>query len=1553
MTSPEICPSGFICNEVGLAIPVVLCPAGFFCLEGTSVLDTTLSAQQIDDGIRSELQHHLVETTDGDIVDSALLPTYREVTNTELDNNITFLPLCPQACDSKTFCLGGVAHRNTIEWLPSQPEGAQAPQECTEGTFCVVGTSTSTAQKCFEGHYCPPGVDYPLQAPLGSFTGLEGSISPTLCFPGTYAPLKATAECRACPAGYSCKGYGTYIPEICDKATFRSIGNTVTCKMCPGGMWSPFDGLEDASLCEPCPPGRVCGVSGMKALHESSPCPSGHACSDMTDKSKQFSNPCPAGHVCDMGTALQDQYALQCDSGHICERGTSFLLRMRSRCQMGYFCPAATPMLAKEIQCPKATTTDAGASESSQCKIASVRVCDKIDNEYGPAFYYPAPFTYNQNGKTITTQDEVQILKHVDVVDTENSTQFWHNDTVVVYRACPQTGWERGGQTITVIGKNFRNSPDLRCLFWRDWDEWRYEVPATFINSQYIQCESPPFPWWECDPRVLKGESVAKCLANDPRDHEGVSKQEQKYQDMINGVTTTAVIDGVDTIVPTVVRHGKTRAYVTVSNGARFAGEVVHKLSSGSETDLGYSAELSSSIEVDSPNSRLDARYSASFDYDYTYNDRCAADQTRSGCSESEDEMILLTQCSTRRSSEIPRHYEKGWFLLPGMSEAHIMMDLSHIPISLEYGNHFRIAMYVAPSVCEETQCDRSSRTEIKYNPLKNGPRNYLEVLPCQRPLPMPKWFSSLENEHIHDKMNFTVLALEDLLLKVEIHIVHGSYISSYRLFENTTQVNTRSPTRSHFTFGGPDHVHVEKRRLACVRSSSTLHGEFSQCVSPEEIEIPKNYFFTAYYTRDNYENFQPPLNLPPRYKDLEKGRVLINFNISQERTLDLPLILDTPDEIAVDTAHYWTGQKAMGHRMAAKQDKIKYRETFDVISEGDGDEGEKLDSEADMVLPYLPYFSNCFGFDSYIPISTLWESEMCELPPPSEIELESGDVAVAYPRNWWRREYPALVQFDDTVKMNPYAVFAMFWELEAPPAVPLADWCTFQIQCAYEENVGQKAIKSRWFEADNDDELFSMFAYPITLEEYFQGVDTMERMMTVDYSEDYMIPVVVDRLAADDPVKTPFLCMAGDLCFPRSVTFEVMYYQETEKIKRIISATLVYEDFDKDITRTDYSLNVVLQPLNWIELLIKFAFDTDIYLYMFVMIGTLTVLITVILWAIARLVTRLANPPPFRFFQYMRLVAPPAISGFWLASAPIIVVQILIQCMLRLDDQLAFMGIAVKGSNTINWESFWLFDDQFGNLPFDHIKRHYMDDAPVSDDEHKLLDRGPVRLGRVGISLLILGTYLMMNGAVIFLPKRVSKREREIELKRNKEAAEKQEIWHPTHWKRAKFLYTSFLCVAINLVVIEFSFWEGFGDYFFYILVIFMFASQLVEIFFEAMLKEALLIGPLSAALGLMQGAASLGADDFQDFVIGYMIDYVLLVSGRLVMNEIIGQFVDILMNLNERVVVLVCDSLGRWSLVLELGVGARSARKSLSLSIYLYLSHLHARSPHFARLT
>ena len=74
-----------------------------------------------------------------------------------------------------------------------------------------------------------------------------------------------------------------------------------------------------------------------------------------------------------------------------------------------------------------------------------------------------------------------------------------------------------------------------------------------------------------------------------------------------------------------------------------------------------------------------------------------------------------------------------------------------------------------------------------------------------------------------------------------------------------------------------------------------------------------------------------------------------------------------------------------------------KYRETFHNLQISS--DGSLFFEFNKMMLPYLPYFSTCDGFDSYIPIWRLFEHPDCELPevpdPTAAIEqdIKGGDM--------------------------------------------------------------------------------------------------------------------------------------------------------------------------------------------------------------------------------------------------------------------------------------------------------------------------------------------------------------------------------------------------------------------------------------------------------------------------------------------------------------------------------------------------------------------------------
>ena len=127
LSYPTFCPAGFVCDTLGLSKPFKVCPAGNYCESGTATTDP----------------HSL--TLKG-----------------------------PISCPKGVYCLGGVAHNITIEWIPSQEEGKVAPQQCHEGYYCdKSSTSPEGSGPCFAGHFCPPGTSYPIQVPVGTFADAD------------------------------------------------------------------------------------------------------------------------------------------------------------------------------------------------------------------------------------------------------------------------------------------------------------------------------------------------------------------------------------------------------------------------------------------------------------------------------------------------------------------------------------------------------------------------------------------------------------------------------------------------------------------------------------------------------------------------------------------------------------------------------------------------------------------------------------------------------------------------------------------------------------------------------------------------------------------------------------------------------------------------------------------------------------------------------------------------------------------------------------------------------------------------------------------------------------------------------------------------------------------------------------------------------------------------------------------------------------------------------------------------------------------------------------
>jgi hypothetical protein len=1424
-TAPDICPPGFVCDVVGLALPDKLCPSGFFCEAGTETIDP-------DD------------------------PQLRG----------------PRLCPAGAFCLGGVAHNKSIDWLPLLEDAKTAPQRCLEGYFCNLGSSSPTGSgSCMPGHYCPPESAYPVEVPLGTFSSAYGSIAPSLCFPGTFTPMRASVFCSLCPSGSSCISYATYIPRRCDPGTYRSMADGISCIPCPTGTFAPFSGANDVTECLPCPEGRVCGQKGMKNISESDPCEEGHLCGLQTDRDSQSYHLSAAGFLSSKGSKIKEQFSFPCSLGYVCSRGSAASGKSQSVCPIKAFCSDATSRASSYAsRCPIMTLSYAGSSELRSCLISPISICDKArkmpNNPYEDATYYAIDSrfvnsTYGSGnpGKwggmegADAKHSEVMVVQRIIPISEESIEQLWKNDTVDVIRSCPSYGFLKDSQLITIVGRNFRNSSSLTCRFTfcdninaQKIDECKIKTvtqqKATFISPSRVSCLMP-----ELQPSTVKETKIVNHTTICSRDPDGAIfffQQCTKGEYLANkcdqlqtlyvwayrkvySLVIPCTLDSInkntcDNIPELGMRFNpcfSSQAFVEISNnGDKFSGDVlfvpsskgledglVHKTFS-SYTVPGTVAKytiLDHTLFGNLPNkSKFNAKTRVETDFRY------AIEMDASRC--------------MKRSyhEEGEKGSENGWFSLHFMHVARLSLDWRQIPEELQHDKHFKLAIFIKPSRCMNNACDVGTITAET------------ESYPCDQPIELPEWFiNNAVNKH--QIINLTITALDDVLFKVEVHLIHGLYLPSSDFFSGTMKVHIVGPSRAKFIEKSKKHdtTNLDSRRL-------------SPFVSYEETLIEKEYIFGIRYSVDNAILVKPPLNLPPRWEQLGKGRVLVGMNATQR---SVPVIKGSYNHVVSD--RFW--ENPFDSPSDAKVESDAFLETFHgVFRKTSGEYEYNLDQ---VILPYLPYFSNCFEYDSYIPFWTLVEDWRCTLP----------EISPRYSNDWWRREYPPLPKHDVVRPIGP---------LDLTTFNPVADWCERIIHCTYEENLKQPDRLPRWFEAGTGVNLFSFIRDPIDYHQYSgrqSGRPEPDDGGGAKYlnsiaSPDTFIPVIMNRDAASNVEGG-----CEDLCFPRRMRLEVLYHQLSASRKRIVESSLTLEDFDKNSTREDYDLHVSFRPLDYKELIDKFVFGLEIFLLLFCTIGAFTVLVASLFWLVVKNSTRLESPPKLNFYRMASLIMPNACYGFFLGLVPISIVTFFVF--------LVFRGYIFSASRSVlGVDNLSLFDSLI----------------PIHFSDNKVEPNSVVlgSSGRMGLAFLSMALMIIHEGSKLFVPRVCSRIEKEFEEWGRQKAGEFS--WIPHTWKRANFICSSLFMGVLLVLLVEFSFWKNFGDH----IWLFLFGLQVIGILasdaVKAQVGEELLQAPLMMALGLVQGVMTLSSNDFMDFLTSYIVGFGLMLLQRMYINPFKSTF-------------------------------------------------------------
>merc|ERR1711959_417501 len=101
--------------------------------------------------------------------------------------------------------------------------------------------------------------------------------------------------------------------------------------------------------------------------------------------------------------------------------------------------------------------------------------------------------------------------------------------------------------------------------------------------------------------------------------------------------------------------------------------------------------------------------------------------------------------------------------------------------------------------------------------------------------------------------------------------------------------------------------------------------------------------------------------------------------------------------------------------------------------------------------------------------------------------------------------------------------------------------------------------------------------------------------------------------------------------------------------------------------------------------------------------------------------------------------------------------------------------------------------------------------------------------------------------------------------------------------------IFVSYMAIAFALICVEFSFCKYFGDYIYQIIIGFNIIGVPVGNMIDGQLKETILGNPINTGLGCVQGLTTLSADDFMDFLLGYFVEFCMMISLRVYIDPLL----------------------------------------------------------------
>ena len=1435
---PRLCPRGSVCDVMGLSGATLPCPPGHYCLEGTRTANFT-------------------------------------------DFRVAERPL---PCPFGFYCGPGVSANKSIA------NNFTTPQPCYAGYLCEPGSVTPQGSgPCPAGHYCRPGQLIP--CPPRTYCPNVANTEPKPCLPGTYNEQYGLSTCKQCPRGTVCPGFARELPQLCPPGyVCDQVGLPLPTARCPAGHFclsntvtvDPLAPLDEVQLQraspialnvsnfrpQPCFPGTYCleGVGNSTTAEgiyfNPQPCNPGSYCewgtSDRTVQggagATDISNaklPCPAGSYCPTGTyipipAPRGSFASGTGNAQaaLCLPGTYTHYEGFQRCLA---CPAGYE--CRKDGTYKPVICDAGKYRSSRdsitCVSCPVGTWSPFKGLTDEALCLPcnSGLVCGVDGMTNNKPygDSVAKVLNGQLSACEKTPPDPDCSKVTLQplgqaALCPE-GYVCDARTSIAADK----CPDGYFCGYGTTPETQFANPCPagyFCPAGTTASGRYQFPCLVC---FYCPQGTGLILPRCPEGTQSVANAQSLDNCTADQITFWRV---------------QPLKFALVNRTAALARGTSANTTVGSNTSTlsGGTSNSSSAAGLDTAVNATNATTTSVLADVYNAFGRC--NPTNFDALKPSFVVDTVTFVTVPDVEGVPLVY----FQVPRNYIAKLQFDFRNISSELVYGQHYEVAIFMG-DYSTQTMCTPSDYQAVPCPPWDPGDginkatmgvlTDRLNEVKCPRStngLEMPFWFArnglygqpATNNVAEPDPgtfvdkkglMELNILGNDDVQFRVEIRMLHGRYqAANRRSFLDTMCIDLVGPQRGSSLPNASFHIVYPRNDGYELPMNLPLR-------SPLQRSVPLSYMTCIPSQLDpTCRLLQPELTLSFN-SSYASEFMLANRYWQQELAAGAAATSAANSTRSNSTSANGTSTNASNTAAVATSYSDYLTTVPDVITLEANvlrDSSEYWSNGDEFVaMDYIPFFSACRGFDAqvvlYQVLQTGWTAEDVD-----------GRYSVAY------GEGCTLVPEEDTKFINQWApqVFT-----------PVADTCTLQFTCLFQESYASAAALPRWFEASGDTLLY-LTKEPQPRERLFEAsaVATDQSTPAKDMSF-YAQAMIADGLMAVNFGPAVGSPAAGTV--PKLVTLSLTYFPYSRRDKRLITADVTFDMYQSASTHDGtYTLAIELTPMGWFDLLNAFAFDTLFYTALFLAIGLLADLLLYVFWGFCRVFTRLRDPPRFKSWALLSLMVEPQVSGLVLAMIPFYCAELGIQKLMQIVPLVS---------------------------PFLSTFPANVDTLGVS-----LADASTVN-GRFGVFFLVIALHGLYTNSQVLIPDR-AKSDTDGLLDADGDEEDAGAGMDPVHWQRTHYVAGALLMTVPDLFLAEFSTGNTYGAYLYPCWWAMKMYHMMLQSIMKQFIVDDLLFGSIVGINEAMETVTTIAASTFTDFALAYYLDILYACIEDLFLGTFIG---------------------------------------------------------------